>query len=334
MKTWLAAWIGTMVFSVCAFPAFAEETSKTTTKLQVDAALHQYKSVAGVSGAIKSIGSDTMNNLMTKWAEGFKTHYPGVTYAIEGKGSGTAMPALIAGQAGFGPTSRPCKKDEIAAFEKAFGYKPVTVPTSLDMLAVFVHKDNPIKGLTLPQLDAMFSATRKLEAKDDITLWGQVGLTGAWAAGPISLYGRNAASGTYGFFKEHALGNGDFKDSVKVQPGSSGVVQSIGGEKFAIGYSGLGYATADVRAVPLAAKAGGEFIPAESKHAYDRSYPLTRGLLLTVNKHPTEELDPLRKEFLKYIFSQEGQRDVIADGYLPLPAPAAKKAMEMLGITP
>ena len=308
------------------------ESKKSESAVKLDADLPAYKPVAGVSGTIKSVGSDTMNNLMTKWAEGFKKHYPSVTYAIEGKGSGTAMPALISGQASFGPMSRPCKKDETASFEKAFGYNPVSLPTSLDMLAVFVHKDNPIKGLTLLQVDAMFSGTRKLGYKDDITKWGQLGAEGAWANEPISMYGRNAASGTYGYFKEHALGNGDFKDAVKVQPGSSGVVQSVGSEKFAIGYSGIGYATADVRAVPLAAKEGGEFIPATSENAYNQKYPMSRPLLLTVNKKPNEALDPLRREFIRYIFSKEGQQDVADDGYLPLPAKAAKKALEMVGI--
>jgi phosphate transport system substrate-binding protein len=313
--------------------AATEEKGKTGgLKVEVDADLVSYKPVTGISGSIKSVGSDTMNNLMTKWGEGFKKFYPNVTVGVEGKGSGTAMPALISGQSNFGPLSRNPKKDEIASFEKAFGYKPVVIPTSLDLLAVFVHKDNPIKGLTLPQVDAMFSATRKLGYNEEIGKWGQVGLTEDWAEQPVSMYGRNAASGTYGFFKEHALGNGDFKDAVKVQPGSSGVVQSIGSEKNAIGYSGIGYSTADVRAVPLAVKEGDEYIAAVPENAYNRSYPLSRALLLAVNKNPNEELDPLRREFIKYILSKEGQQDVAADGYLPLPAKTAAKALEMVGL--
>ena len=122
------------------------------------------------------------------------------------------------------------------------------------MLAVYVHKDNPIKSLTLQQVDAIFSKTRKGGFEKDIRTWGDLGLTGEWAKKPISLYGRNSASGTYGYFKEHALFKGDFKDTVKEQPGSSAVVQGVASDKYGIGYSGIGYKTADVRAVPLAAE--------------------------------------------------------------------------------
>jgi phosphate transport system substrate-binding protein len=300
--------------------------------VKVDKDLPQYKAVAGVSGTIRSVGSDTMNNLMTIWCEGFKKHYPSVTFAVEGKGSSTAMPALEGGTATFGPMSRDPKPDEIASFQKKFGYKPTTIATSLDVLAVYVHKDNPIKGLTLPQVDAMFSATRKLGYKEDITTWGQLGLKDEWAKEPISLYGRNAASGTYGYFKEHAMGKGDFKDAVKVQPGSSGVVQAVAGDTYGIGYSGIGYATADVRAVPLAKEEGADFVAAEPQNAYNGKYPMWRPLLLAVNRDPTRPLDPLRREFIKYVLSKQGQEDVVSDGYLPLPAKAAKKALADAGI--
>jgi len=259
-------------------PAAKEKATETKAKPKeekagsVDKDLPEYKPVAGVSGTIRSNGSDTMVTVMTKWCEGFKKHYPNVTFAVEGKGSGTAMPGLEEGTSTFGPMSRDLEPSEIASFQKKFGYKPTKIATSIDMLAVFVHKDNPIRGLTLPQVDAIFSATRKLGFKEDITTWGQLGLKDEWAKEPISLYGRNSASGTYKYFKEHAMGKGDFKDSVKVQPGSSGVVQAVAGDEFGIGYSGIGYATADVRAVPLAKEEGGDFVAAEPKNAYSGDY--------------------------------------------------------------
>src|SRR4029077_13154693 len=232
-----------------ALPVPAQEkpaTEKKSAPVKVDPKLPDYKPVGGVSGNMKSVGSDTMNNLMALWAEGFHKHYPNVEVAVEGKGSTTAPPALIAGTAHFGPMSRPMKQAEIDKFEEKFGYKPTGLATSIDMLAVYVHKDNPIKSLTLPQLDAIFSKTRKAGYAKDITTWGDLGLEGEWADKPISLYGRNSASGTYGFFKEHVLLNGDFKDSVKEQPGSSSVVQGVASDRYAIGYSGIGYKTADV----------------------------------------------------------------------------------------
>jgi phosphate transport system substrate-binding protein len=297
--------------------------------LKVDPAVPAYVATSGVSGSLGSIGSDTMNNLMTLWQEAFKKHYPSVTIQVEGKGSSTAPPALIAGTAQLGPMSRAMKAAEIDAFEKEFGYKPLEIKTSLDALAVYVHKDNPLEGLTLPQVDAVFSKTRKGGAAEDISRWEQLGLSTDWAR-PISLYGRNSASGTYGFFKEHALYKGDYKDTVKEQPGSASVVQGVENDRFGIGYSGIGYKTSGVRAIPLSAKEGEEFTPADMQHVIDGSYPLGRFLYIYVNKAPNKPLDPLVREFLKFVLSKEGQEVVIKDGYLPLPAKVAQAEIEKL----
>ena len=297
----------------------------------VDRALPEYRPVQGVDGSVKSVGSDTMNNLMALWAEGFRRHYPNVKVEIEGKGSTTAPPALIGGAANFGPMSRPMKEKEIDDFEKAFGYKPTAVSTAIDMRAVYVHKDNPIAGLTLAQVDAIFSKTRKSGAERDVATWGDLGLAGEWADQPISLYGRNAASGTYGYFKEHALAKGDFKDGVKEQPGSSSVVQGVASDRYAIGYSGVGFKTADVRAVPLAKDAQAGFVEATPEQAYTGKYPLARFLYVYVNRAPGAELDPLRREFLRYVLSRQGQEDVVKDGYYPLTARLAEKALASFG---
>lgn len=302
-------------------------------QVAVDPKLPDYKPVQGISGNLKSVGSDTMNNLMTLWAEGFRRFYPSVQIEIEGKGSSTAPPALIAGTAQFGPMSRPMKNAEMDQFEARYGYKPVGLATAIDMLAVYVHRDNPIKGLTLPQVDAIFSKSRRAGFPQDIRVWGQLGLTGEWAARPISLYGRNSASGTYGFFKEHVLLGGDYKDDVKEQPGSSSVVQGVASDRYSIGYSGIGYKTADVRAVPLAGDANSPFVPASPEHAYTGDYPLARFLYIYVNYKPGTKLDPLRAEFLKFVFSKQGQAEVIKDGYYPVPAAIARKALESVGLS-
>ncbi len=300
--------------------------------VELDPKLSDYRPISGVSGNIKSIGSDTLNNLMTLWAEGFKAQYPNVQIEIEGKGSSTAPPALIAGTAQFGPMSRPMKSSEVAEFEKTFGYKPTPVSIAVDALAVFVNKDNPIQCLTLRQVDAAFSKTRKGGMDKDIATWGDLGLSGEWAAKPISLYGRNSASGTYGYFKDEALFKGDYKDSVKEQPGSSAVVQGVATDKFAIGYSGIGYKTADVRAVPLAKKEGGACIGATAEQAYAGKYPLARFLYIYTNKDPNQPLDPARTEFVKYVLSKQGQQVVIKDGYFPITAAVAKKDAKALGL--
>jgi phosphate transport system substrate-binding protein len=325
------------MFTRSAFLALAAGLSLATAAaaVELDPKLEDYHPVAGVSGNIKSIGSDTLNNLMTLWAEGFKAQYPNVKIEIEGKGSSTAPPALIAGTAQFGPMSRPMKTSEADAFEKRFGYKPTPISVAVDALAVFVHKDNPIACLTLQQVDAVFSKTRKGGLDKDIATWGNLGLTGEWAAKPISLYGRNSASGTYGYFKEEALFKGDYKDSVKEQPGSSAVVQGVATDKLAIGYSGIGYKTADVRAVPLAKRAG-QCVEATAEQAYAGKYPLARLLYVYTNKDPNQPLDPVRAEFVKYVLSRQGQQAVIKDGYFPITATLAArdaKALQLDGLT-
>jgi phosphate transport system substrate-binding protein len=302
-------------------------TRAVAATVQLDPGLATYKAVSGVSGNLSSIGSDSLNNLMTLWAEAFNRFYPNAKIQIEGKGSTTAPPALISGTAQLGPMSRPMKGTEIDQFEKKYGYKPTALRTSVDALAIFVNKDNPIKCLTIAQADAIFSKSRRQGGKEDIKTWKQLGLTGDWASRPISLYGRNSASGTYGFFKEHTLKNGDFKDEVKEQPGSAAVVQGVTVDRYAIGYSGIGYATAGVRAVPLAEKEGAKCVEAEAENAYNGTYPLARFLYVYVNKAPGKPLDPLTREFVKLIMSKDGQEGVIKDGYFPVPASVAKEEL-------
>jgi phosphate transport system substrate-binding protein len=313
---------------------FTRAAAGQEAEVKVDAALPGYKPASGVAGTIKTVGSDTMNNLVTMWTEEFRKRYPSVNIGVDGKGSSNAIPALVAGTATFGPMSREPKASEIAEFQKKFGYKPIIVPTSIDMLAVYVHRDNPTESLSFEQLDAIFSSTRKMGAKQQIKTWGQVGQTGANAAQSITCYGRSAASGTYGYFKEKVLGDGDYGNWVSELPGSSAVVQAVGKNPLGIGYSGIGYRTADVKALALVAKPGGQPVAAEAVKAYAGEYPLSRFLYLAVNHDPRKKLDPLRAEFLRFIFSREGQMQVVKDGYLPLPAATARKALTSLGLTP
>jgi phosphate transport system substrate-binding protein len=286
--------------------------------VRVDPAITAYQSTSGVSGNLSSVGSDTMNNLMTLWGEAFSRFYPNVKVQVEGKGSSTAPPALISGTAQLGPMSRTMKPTEIDAFEKKFGYKPTEVRTSYDALAIYVHRDNPLDKITLAQADAAFSKTRKRGAARDVATWGDLGLTGEWATRPISLYGRNSASGTYGFYKEHVLGNGDFKDTVKEQPGSASVVQGVTNDRYGMGYSGIGYQTSGVKHLALAEKDGGEYSSGGYEQVVNGKYPLARFLYIYVNRAPGKPLDPLVSEFLKLVSSKEGQEVVVKDGYLPL----------------
>ncbi len=296
---------------------------------KVDASIPPYQKTSGVSGNVNSVGSDTMNNLMTLWSEAFLKMYPNVKVQVEGKGSSTAPPALIAGTSQFGPMSRAMRATEIDQFESKYGYKPTQLRTSYDALAVYVNKDNPVSKLTLAQVDSVFSKSRRRGGKE-ITTWGQLGLTGDWASRPISLYGRNSASGTYGFFKEHTLQNGDYKDSVKEQPGSASVVQGVTEDRYGMGYSGIGYKTSGVKAVPLVEADNSTVSDGNYEDVKSGKYPLARFLYIYVNKGPGKPLDPVVKEFCKLVFSKEGQEVVVKDGYLPLPANIVKEELAKL----
>lgn len=291
-----------------------------------DSRYQPYQATSGVSGTLKSVGSDSLNNLMTLWAEDFRRMYPGVQIEIEGKGSSTAPPALVAGTAQFGPMSRQMRAAEIDAFVAKYGYRPTEVRVAVDTLAVFVHKDNPTKCLSLGQIDGIFSVTRN-SGSPAIDNWSQIG----WENQPISLFGRNAASGTYGYFKDVGLFGGDFRDTVKEQPGSSAVVQGVAADKFAIGYSGIGYATADVRAIQVSGR-DGKCVEPTQENAYTGAYPITRFMYVYVNKNPSEALDPARGEFLRFVLSRDGQDDTNKDGYYPMPFVFAQEELQKLGL--
>ncbi|MFC0446363.1 PstS family phosphate ABC transporter substrate-binding protein [Pseudidiomarina halophila] len=294
--------------------------------------LPEYEKVSGLSGNLSSVGSDTLANMMTFWAEEFKRLYPNVNMQIQAAGSSTAPPALTEGTSNFGPMSRNMKSKEIESFEKRHGYKPTPVRVAIDALAVFVHKDNPIKGMTIAEVDAVFSSTRLCGATSQVQRWGDLGLEGSWAGRDLQLYGRNSVSGTYGFFKEEALCDGDFRANVNEQPGSASVVQSVSTSLNAIGYSGIGYMTSGVKTVPLAVVEGGEYVDATTESALAGKYPLARFLVVYVNKHPNKPLDPATAEFLKMVLSKTGQEIVDKDGYIPLPKVVVEQELEKLGL--
>ncbi|MBK5927594.1 PstS family phosphate ABC transporter substrate-binding protein [Rhodobaculum claviforme] len=309
--------------TLIAAPAFAQMT--------VDPALPTYEAASGVSGNLVSIGSDTLNNLMTLWSEGFRGFYPNVAVQIQGAGSGTAPPALVEGTAQFGPMSRPMRGTEIEQFEARFGYEPIPMRGAIDAIGVFVHRDNPIECLSLQQIDAIFSSTRAGGADAAITTWGEAGLDGEWADRPIATYGRNSASGTYGYFREVALFGGDYSSDVREQPGSSTVIQGVASDMNGIGYSGIGYATADVKAIAISGDDGTCYEPT-GENAAMGFYPIARFLYVYMNVDPNAAMDPLRAEFVRYVYSQQGQADVLRAGFFPVVNAVAQQDLELFGI--
>jgi len=321
-----------MIAAISIVAASAVTVTTANAAAQLDANLPTYQKASGVSGNLSSVGSDTLANLMTLWAEEYKRAYPNVNIQIQAAGSSTAPPALTEGTANLGPMSRKMKDKELEAFENKHGYKPVPVPVAIDALAVFVHKDNPVKGMTIDQVDAVFSSTRKCGSAQAVGNWGDLGLTGSWQNRSVQLFGRNSVSGTYGYFKKKALCKGDFKNSVNEQPGSASVVQSVSTSINAIGYSGIGYTTSSVRAVSLAKKPGQPFVAPTPENAVKGKYPLSRFLYVYVNKKPNQPLQPLEREFVKMVLSKTGQEVVVKDGYIPLPAGVVEKTLKALDI--
>lgn len=279
-----------------------------------------YQRVEGVAGTLNSVGSDTLANLMALWAEAFKRVYPALTIQIQAAGSSTAPPALIQQTANVGPMSRPLRAGEAAAFYDRFGYEPTSVIVGIDAVAIYVHRDNPIDALSLPELDAIFSATRRCGHAVAIRRWDQLGIGGELAGARIQLYGRNSVSGTYGFFKQHALCRGDYRNEVNEQPGSASVVQGVARSLNGIGYSGIGYRTAEVRPVPLIPRGGQTAVPPEPDPVRRDRYPLSHPLYIIINNPPTRPLKPLVAEFLRFVLSQRGQAAVTQEGFIPLPA--------------
>ncbi|MGD8109725.1 PstS family phosphate ABC transporter substrate-binding protein [Vibrio sp. TRT 17S01] len=311
-------WILGACFAVLSTPVMAQ-------------ALQSYQKVPGITGSISTVGSDTLAGMTTLWIEEFKQIYPSINGQVQASGSSTAPPALTEGTAQFGPMSRPMRNREIEAFEREQGYKPTALRIAIDAIGIFVHRDNPIEGLNFTQLDSIFSSTLRCGANHPVTTWSQLGLEYQWAKRSMQLFGRNSVSGTYGYFKTNALCGGDFKNSVNEQPGSASVVQSVASAINTIGYSGVGYQVTGVKLLPIA-RHGDAYIEATQDNILSGKYPLSRYLYVYVNKHPTKPLSPIEREFIRFIYSQEGQELVAKDGYVPISAEFAAQELKKVGI--
>ncbi|ASF99219.1 PstS family phosphate ABC transporter substrate-binding protein [Vibrio anguillarum] len=313
------------------FTAFLYFYLLVTTNAVIAQPLVDYSKTNGVAGSLLSVGSDTLAGMTTLWVEEFKTIYPNINAQVQASGSSTAPPALTEGTAQFGPMSRPMRGREIEAFERAHGYKPTALRVAIDAIGIFVHRDNSIKGLNFTQLDSIFSSTLRCGATQPTNTWAQLGVDEDWAKRGIQLFGRNSVSGTYGYFKQNALCGGDFKKGVNEQPGSASVVQSVASSINTIGYSGVGYQVSGVKLIPIA-KQGDQFIAASYENILSGAYPLSRYLYVYVNKHPNQDLPPMQREFIRFIFSKQGQAIVGKDGYVPVSAEFALQELAKVGI--
>ncbi len=293
--------------------------------------LPDYQKMAPLSGSITSIGSDSLAGVFSLWGEAFKTYYPNVNVQVQASGSSTAAPALTQGMAQFGPMSRPMRLKELKAFEAEYGYKPTQLKVAIDAIGIFVHKDNPLQGVSFQQIDAIFSATLRCGGNKPLHSWAELGLQTDWSTRRFQLFGRNSVSGTYGYFKQAVLCGGDFKERVNELPGAASVVQSVASSINAIGYSGVGYGVSGAKMLPVAER-GSRYITANRETILSGEYPLSRYLYIYINKHPAKALSLLEKEFIRFIYSKQGQQIVEKEGYVAISEPLAIKELEKAGL--
>ena len=318
-------------------------------KKAVDPALAAYTPLKDLSGRLTIAGSDTMQPLLKRLGSDFSLQYPDVKLAVDGRGSSAAIHEFVMGtstqrrgdkggrsghdgasQTSILASSRELKPSELRAFSSRHGYEPLVFPIALDAVAIYVNAQNPIQGLTIDEVDAIFSTTRKRGLPREIGQWSQLGLEEGWVGQPIHLYGRDKSSGTHDFFIDTVLNGGALKNEVNEQPGSASEILSIARDPLAIGYAGVGFQSSMVKVVPLAGEAGKGFVEPNVETVTNGTYPLGRSLYLYVNQAPNSKFNPIVHEFLKYVNSRQGQESVVNARAYPLPLSVVNKNVALL----
>ena len=323
-----------------------EEHPTETLHAKASPALPAYKPVASLSGEIRSVGADTMEDLMKLWIAGFQKIYPNVKFQMEAKASGTAAPALTSGTADIGPVAREVLPNEAEPFRAKYGYDIFSVrvaggsyrtPGRTHAITFFVNAKNPIGKLSFQQLDAMYSTTSKAGANQDIATWGQAGATGEWADKPIHLWGLKRPNGIAYFIQTRVLQGGDYKEGINEHttvgnlPALDAIARGVADDPYAIGYSGFANVIDGVKTVALAEKPKGPFYKGTFEEVASYKFPLSRVIYINLNRKPGTPIDPKVREFLKFVLSRDGQELVEKEGiFLPLTPEIVKQELAKL----
>jgi phosphate transport system substrate-binding protein len=308
-----------------AVPGDAKPMLDIALPIVLDAGLPTYSRASSLAGTVNSVGSSTLSNLLFRWSTDFKQLYPNVEINIVGGGSDSAPAALMAGTADLAPMSRPMNATEIAAFKTKFGYEPTRVTVALDAIAMYVNKNNPLKQISLKQIDAIFSSTYK-RGSAPIKTWDQLGLVGGqWQSAKIETKSPSRTQGIYGLFRELALDGGDFRFDLKPEPVASSIVQGVGADEKAMGFASYFYASARARALAVAKTDEGPFVLPTQDGVLSGAYPLSRMLYIYVNKPANGALPAVARELLRFVCTEPGQAVVARDGNYPLSAALATK---------
>lgn len=348
--TMLSGLLGCLSLLGLAVGSLAEVPGPGAGRPVADSAIPSYVAKTGVSGAVVVAGSDTMQPIILKLAAAFRQLQPDVKIAVQGGGTDMALMQFLQNQAiirrgdaspkpgmhqvsghiALLAASRPLTEQERKDFQSRYGYDVTEIPIAMDAIAIYVNRQNPVEGLTMEQVDAIFGKDRKRGLQEEIATWGQLGLKDEWAQQPIHLYGQDKKSGTRGFFLSHALQDGSFRSDVREESGPASEILAISRDVTAIGYAGVGFQASTVKILPLAERAGAAYVAPSTETTGNGTYPLARHLYLYAKKDPKAGLEPAIAEFLKFVNSREGQTMVVKAGAYPLPAHQVAKNLQAL----
>jgi phosphate transport system substrate-binding protein len=332
----------------CLTEQSSAELSDPFAAVTANSTLARYSGEKQVSGSFKVQSSEALYPLLTRLSGEFQRIHPKVNVDVKRGSSSKAVAEYLqpplnktgkilmmddrTSSFQLIATSHQLSNTEVKEFVAQHGYEPTVVPIAVDAVALYVHKDNPLPGLTLAQVDAMYSSTRKRGHTTAISQWGQLGLNDGWKEAPIQLYGRDRRSEARATFQEHGLAGGEFKSGIQEGPGAASVVLDIGRDPIGMGYSGIGLHASSVRAVPLAEKDGMPFVSPSAETVADQTYPLRRTFYLYLDKSSKAPLPDAVQEFITYVLSQEGEGIVMKAGLFPLPPAQAENRSIAFGV--
>jgi phosphate transport system substrate-binding protein len=315
-----------MCAAVCGIASALAQTNVAITRAatELDNTLPDYRRSVEVSGKLRSVGSSALTQMLNRWAEDFKRVHPAFELEVVGGGSGSGPPALTDGQADLAPMSRPMNTAERSAFRTKHGYDPIQITVGLDALAIYVNKNNPIQKISLRELDALYSITRKRGGRE-LTTWGELGATGDWADKSIRVFGPQSSQGMYGVFRTEILDGGEYRYDMRTEPVASAIVQGVGADDYAIGFASQSLASARTRALAISELPDSAATLPTHANALKETYPLARKLFVYLNRKPGTPLPPLVQEFVTFICSKQAQRiNLELDGF-PLNAAMAER---------
>jgi phosphate transport system substrate-binding protein len=299
---------------------------------ELTAGLAQYEHPPRFSGRFSSAGGGVPEILVNRWATEFIKLYPEVEPEARGGGSVGGLAGLLAGTVDLVPMERPLSAEEVSRFRAKFGYPPAQIVVALDALGIYVNKDNPVAGLTLAQLDGIYSRDAK-RGGGHPEFWSELGVTGGLAGARISRLSLSEAHGSYLFFQEQVMRGAEYRFDVGFERVPGSLVQAVGADDAGIGFASIMFATARTRFVPLQAS-DGRYLPPSYENTLSGQYPLVRPMRIVFQRRPDGSMNRAAREFLRFAVSRRGQRIIAVAGSYPLTVEQQQEALRTIGGSP